>query len=183
MSMAEGSKGHTAVLTNVTWINIVVRACEVVTTLALAAMVLVIVIDVITRNLFGFSLQVSDELCGYFLVVATFVAMPVALANDAIHKVHFVEDRFSERTRLILQIFVAIVALAVCLIIEWSLARLVVLSFRNESAAMTDLNTPLWIPQAAMPIGFGLLCVVMAALIVVKIKQFRTLSPAHSSGK
>ncbi len=33
------------------------------------------------------------------------------------------------------------------------------LSFRSGSVAMTDLGTPLWIPQAVMPIGFGFFCI------------------------
>jgi TRAP-type C4-dicarboxylate transport system permease small subunit len=177
--MADGlQERRTAAIGNSAWLHGVVRLCEAVTTLALIAMVSVIVLDIVTRNLFGFSFQVSDELSGYFLVTATFLAMPVALAQGGLHKVGFLEDRLSARGRLRLQIGVAFVSLAACLTIEWSLARFVVLSYQSGDTAMTDLGTPLWIPQAAMPIGFGLFCLMLAATIAAKIAQLRLPSAA-----
>jgi TRAP-type C4-dicarboxylate transport system permease small subunit len=158
------------------WLKGLLRVCEVIGSVALTLMVFIIVVDIVTRNLFGFSLQISDEVCGYLLVCTTFIAMPFSLANGGWHKVHFVEDRLNERTRLGLQIGIGILSLFVCVLIEWYLARFVVLDYRSGGNAMTDLNTPLWIPQAVMPIGFGLLCVVLAAVIVTTIGKFRALS-------
>ena len=183
--MSEGSHDpESAVIQKYRWVRGVVRLCEIGTILALAGMVLVITVDVVTRNFLHFSYQMSDELSGYFLVAATFLAMPVALAHDAFHKVQFLENALSERMRAKLQIVVAFLALAVCLTMEWSLARFVVLSFQSGSIAMTDLATPLWLPQLLMPIGFGLLSLIMAVLIVVKIAALRAVAVrAHRAQK
>jgi TRAP-type C4-dicarboxylate transport system permease small subunit len=182
--MSEGSHDpESAVIRKYRWVRSVVRLCEIGTILALVGMVLVISVDVVTRNFLHFSYQVSDELSGYFLVAATFLAMPVALAHDAFHKVQFLENTLSERTRAKLQILVAVLALAVCLTMEWSLARFVVLSFQSGSIAMTDLATPLWLPQLLMPVGFGLLSLVMAAVIFVKIAALRALPPDQPASK
>ena len=162
------------------WLKRLEHACEALTAVALALMVVIISVDIVTRNVFHFSLQISDEVCGYLLVAATFLAMPVSLARGGWHKVHFLEDRLGERARLGMQVIVWIMSLAVCIVIEGYLIRYVVLGYRSGSAAMTDLNTPLWIPQALMPIGFGILCVFIAAVIVTTISRFRATSPSST---
>lgn len=183
--MSEGSGSldpAVAALQKYRWVQGVVRFCEIAAILALVGMVAVITVDVITRNFFHFSFQVSDEFSGYFLVVATFLAMPVALASDAFHKVQFLEHSLGPKARVKLQIVVVMLSLAVCCVMEWSLIRFVVLSYYSGSIAMTDLMTPLWLPQLAMPVGLGLLSIVMAALLVVKVAQLRAMpSDTHSA--
>ena len=43
--------------------------------------------------------------------------------------------------------------LFVCVVLIWQLARLTLQSYRSEDVAPTLMATPLWIPQAVMPIG------------------------------
>lgn len=168
--MNEGIEGGaTAPTGGLAWLKAIEWLCELVAIAALAVMVVIMTVDVVTRNFLGFSFQISDEIGGYMLVVATFFAMPVALIKGGLHKVSFLENRFPPRARLNLQIAVGLLSLFVCLVIEWQLVRYEISSFNSGSHSMTDLGTPIWLPQAAMPVGFGLFCLALAAFIAADI--------------
>jgi TRAP-type C4-dicarboxylate transport system permease small subunit len=175
--MSEGIGDGSAAPAGPAWLTGIERVCELIAIAALAVMVTVMTVDVVTRNFLGFSFQISDEVGGYMLVVATFFAIPVALIKGGLHKVVFVENRLAARTRLKLQIGVGLVSLFVCLVIEWQLVRYLISSFKSGSHSMTGLGTPLWLPQAAMPIGFGLFCIVLAAFVAADIRSARSPAP------
>ena len=50
------------------------RLCKLACVIALVVMLVVIAVDIVTRSLFNFSFEISDELGGYMLVVITFAA-------------------------------------------------------------------------------------------------------------
>jgi len=65
------------------------RLCNLACMLALVVMLVTIGADIITRSVFNFSFEVSDELGGYMLVVITFLSLPVCQANDSFHHMSF----------------------------------------------------------------------------------------------
>ena len=71
--------------------NIVDEACEAVCSLFLLAMIVLIGAEAIARNVFGTSLQITDEVGGYLLVAMTFLSMSVAEAHGAFHRVELVQ--------------------------------------------------------------------------------------------
>src|SRR5580704_17510805 len=79
--------------------SIVERACKLACAAALIVMLVVIGTDILTRSLFNFSFEISDELGGYMLVLISFVSLSVCQANDSFHHVEFVQARLSERGR------------------------------------------------------------------------------------
>ena len=58
-------------------------------------MLVVVAVDIVTRSLFNFSFEISDELGGYLLVVIAFVSLPVCQASDSFHRVELVQSRLS----------------------------------------------------------------------------------------
>ena len=160
------------------WLRDIERACALASALALVAMVVIIVTDVVTRNFLGFSFQISDEFGGYLLVAATFMAMPVAAARGAFHQVAFLQMRLPERARLAVEATVHAISLAVCLIMEWQIVRFVMINYRSGDAAPTQTGTPLWIPQLAMPIGMGLLCLMLFIRVIRAIDEWRSYEGA-----
>src|SRR4051812_28134803 len=51
--------------------------CRVLCEAALVAMVVMMIAEVVGRALFDFSFQVTDELCGYLLIIISFLSLPV----------------------------------------------------------------------------------------------------------
>ena len=75
--------------------SIVERACKLACVVALTVMLVVIGVDILTRSLFNFSFEISDELGGYMLVVIAFVSLPVCQISDSFHHVELVQSRLS----------------------------------------------------------------------------------------
>ncbi len=121
--------------------------------LAIVAMGLIVFSEIVTRNLFGFSFEVSDELGGYIIVGISFLSLPVCQVYRSYHHVQFVQARLSPRLRALSHLAFDLLSLLFCLILLWQLSRFVLSSYHSGDEAPTLLGTPLWIPQATMPLG------------------------------
>src|SRR6202451_2176981 len=155
--------------------SIVERACKLACVAALITMLIVIGVDILTRSLFNFSFEISDELGGYMLVVITFVSLPVCQINDSFHHVELVQSRLSPFARAISHVIFALLSLAFCVLLLWQLARFELSSFRFGDRAPTYLATPLWIPQIAMMLGASALCFSMARTLAADVARLRAL--------
>ena len=144
-------------------------AAEVLCSLFLLAMIVMIAAEAIARNVFGTSLQITDEVGGYLLVALTFLSMSVAESRGAFHRVELVQMRLSPAARMISQIIFDLMALAASGLVTWQLVRLALNSWRAEDVA----PTPLWLPQTSMGIGMALLCLALMRSIAAKIRYLR----------
>ena len=68
---------------------------ETLCAMFLVAMIVLIGAEAIARNVFGTSLQVTDEVGGYLLVALTFLSMSVAEAHGAFHRVELIQSKLS----------------------------------------------------------------------------------------
>jgi TRAP-type C4-dicarboxylate transport system permease small subunit len=148
-------------------------ACEAICSLFLLAMIVMIGAEAIARNMFGTSLQITDEVGGYLLVALTFLSMSVAEAHGGFHRVEFVQMRLSPRMRIVSQIAFELVSLAASALVTWQLIRLALNSYRSEDVAPTPLATPLWMPQTSMGVGMALLCLALVRTIFAKVRVLR----------
>jgi TRAP-type C4-dicarboxylate transport system permease small subunit len=148
--------------------------CEAVCGLFLLAMIAMIGAEAIARNVFGTSLQITDEVGGYLLVALTFLSMSVAEAHGGFHRVEFVQMRLSPRMRIVSQIIYELISLVASALVTWQLIRLALNSFHTEDVAPTPLATPLWMPQTSMGVGMALLCLALLRTIIAKVRVLRT---------
>jgi TRAP-type C4-dicarboxylate transport system permease small subunit len=153
--------------------SVVDVACEALCSLLLLAMIVMVAAEAIARNVFGTSLQITDEVGGYLLVALTFLSMSVAESHGAFHRVELVQARLSLSGRIASQIVFDLMALAASALVTWQLVRLALNSWRAEDVAPTPLGTPLWLPQTSMGIGMALLCLALLRSIAVKVKHLR----------
>ncbi|HYZ22723.1 MAG TPA: TRAP transporter small permease [Rhodopila sp.] len=129
--------------------NLCMWVCE----LAIVAMGAVVILEIITRNLFGFSFEISEELGGYIIVGISFLSLPVCQVYRSYHHVQFVQARLSPRMQALSPLVFDLLSLLFCIVVVWQLTRFVMASYRSEDVAPTLLATPLWIPQLFMPLG------------------------------
>jgi TRAP-type C4-dicarboxylate transport system permease small subunit len=146
---------------------------EAVCSLFLLAMIVMIGAEAIARNVFGTSLQVTDEVGGYLLVALTFLSMSVAESHGAFHRVELVQMRLTPSLRIVSQIVFDLMALAAAMLVSWQLIRLALNSWRAEDVAPTPLGTPLWLPQTSMGLGMVLLCLALIRTIAAKVMVLR----------
>ena len=141
--------------------SIVERICRLACVAALIVMLVVVAVDIVTRSLFNFSFEISDELGGYMLVVITFVSLPVCQVSDSFHHVELVQSRLSPFGRALSHVDLRSAVVRVLRAAAVAARALEMSSFRFADRAPTYLATPLWIPQAAMALGAAAVCFTM----------------------
>src|SRR6202140_4806544 len=149
--------------------SIVERACKLTCVAALIVMLVVIGVDILTRSLFNFSFEISDEVGGYMLVVIPFVSLPVCQISDSFHRVELVQSRLSPFGRAVSHVIFDLLSLAFCALLAWQLVRFEISSYRFDDHAPTYLATPLWLPRIAMMLGAAALCFSMARTLAADV--------------
>lgn len=151
------------------------KTCTVICAAAIIAMGAVVITEIVTRNLLGFSFEMSDELGGYIIVGIAFISLPVCQVYRSYHHVQFVQNRLSPRLQAASHLLFDILSLLFCLIVLWQLTIFVMASYRSGDQASTLLATPLWIPQAAMPIGLLAATVSLTRSMIGNWRRFRAI--------
>ena len=175
MAQIEQGRPHGSPSTRKLKESIVERACKLACVAALITMLIVIGVDILTRSLFNFSFEISDELGGYMLVVITFVSLPVCQINDSFHHVELIQSRLSPFGRAVSNVIFDLLSLAFCVLLFWQLIRFQISSYRFGDQAPTYLATPLWIPRIAMLVGAAALCFSMMRTLAADIGIMRRL--------
>jgi TRAP-type C4-dicarboxylate transport system permease small subunit len=147
------------------------RACRLICEIAIVVMVGIVVAEIFTRNVLGFSMQLSDELGGYIIVGITFLSLSVCHASGSYHHVEFLQARLPWRARLALNLFFDLLSLAFAAVLVWQLIRLELRSFHSGDAAPTILATPIWIPQITMAAGSLALAWSLILSILAKVRH------------
>lgn len=148
-------------------LGLVERACQLICEVSIVALAVIVLTEIVTRNVFNFSFQISDEVGGYIIIGLTFLALPVCQARRAYHHVMFLQVRLPPRLREVVNLGFDLLALGFCAILVWELTWQAVQTWQTGDIAPTELATPLWIPQAIMPIG----CVALALVLVRDIAR------------
>lgn len=133
-----------------TWLE---KGCMAMCEIGIAAIALIVLTELVTRNLFGFSFEASEELGGYIIVGITFLSLPVCQVYRAYHHVQFLQNRLSPRMQALSHLVFDLLSIVFTVVLIWQLGRFVMQSFHSGDQSPTLLATPLWIPQAIMPIG------------------------------
>ena len=142
-------------------------------------MLVLIAVDIVTRAVFNFSFEVSDEVGGYMLVVICFLSLSPCHVNGSFHQVELVQARLSPRSRSISQLAFGLLSLAACGLLAWQFIRLEMSSWRFGDVTPSYLSTPLWLPRLPMALGMIALAFSLMRTIVAEAKRLRQLTAAH----
>jgi TRAP-type C4-dicarboxylate transport system permease small subunit len=159
----------TALLRAARAVDHVGAAAMVVSAVAVAAMAVLVTIEVLGRSLASVSTLVADEMAGYLLVVLTFFGLADSLRTGAFIRVEFVDHWLGARARRRLETVLLVVALAYTLFLAWDFWRLVMQSYRFGSTSLQVSRTPLWIPQACMAAGTTILALQLTSTMVRRL--------------
>ncbi|ODN69080.1 Sialic acid TRAP transporter permease protein SiaT [Methylobrevis pamukkalensis] len=124
------------------------RGLAIVGGLIIIAAAALICVEVFVRKILGSSTGVTDELCSYALAIGSTLAFPYCLVERA----HIRVDSFTRLMPARLQAVIDLVALAALTgffsLVAWYAVDTAWVSFMRDSRALTQLRTPLALPQA-----------------------------------
>ena len=140
----------------------------------LVCMLATVLANITARSVFNVSLGFGDEYAAYALVALSFLGAPIAYRRKRkMMQVRLLFDRLPSGTRLGLDVVWHAVGMAFSLVLFLYLWRHWLSTFEKGAISTTSTQTPLWVPQALMPMGSALLCVVVAACLVESVMQLR----------
>jgi TRAP-type transport system small permease protein len=143
-----------------------IKACAVGACLFLAFMTVAISVEVVLRSFFATTMQFTDEYSGYMVLATCALGVPYCREKNALLTVDFIVKRLSPSVRAKLDFVYGLVALAFCSMIFYYITKFWLTTIERKLTAATMQHTPLWIPQMLLPLGFALLCLVIARKLV-----------------
>lgn len=132
-------------------------AAGTVAEFALVAMLVVMVAEVVARQIFHSSLLIAEELASYFLLAATFLGLGLAFFDGALFRMEAIIERVRGAPRQTYELVLGLLALAVSAILTWWLTDYTLSTFDRGLVSDGRVPIPLWIPQVTMPLGALLL--------------------------
>ena len=143
------------------------------------ALMVLVTVGVTARRVFGHALIFGDEYSAYMMVFCVFMGGAYTLQQDAHIRVDVLAIRLNERLRISLRFITSCLSLIYGAVLTWKAGWLVLYYKDIGHEALSVLETPTWIPAAAMPIGLAFLSIQMVVCIV---EDLRFLLKANSIG-
>ncbi len=131
--------------------------------MAVLAMVFVLMnVEILSRTLLGVSTLVADEYAGYGFALTITAGLTYAHRSDALLRVDFGIDRMPRWLRAVSLGLASLLGFTAAGFAAYVGYKVWALSWLFDSASAFASSTPLWLPQAAIPLGFGVLALSFA---------------------
>ena len=121
----------------------------------LAVMVILAVVQIFYRNVFGIGLLWADPMLRTMVLWVALAGAVIATRTDNHIRIDFFTRYMSERYSAYVHRLVYIFSAAVCLLISWHAYRFVRSEYEVGTTAF--LNIPSWVTAIIIPIGFFLI--------------------------
>mgnify|MGYP001619958822 FL=1 len=127
--------------------------------------------DVIGRKFFHISSAVTDEIGGYALAMGGMWALAYTLRTGGHVRIDVLLPHLPLRVQGILNYAALVVMTLFASMVAFYSWRLAIDSFTGSAKAMSFIQTPLFIPQGLMAVGFSMLTLEAIAILVVGLAE------------
>ena len=136
-------------------VNGIAMICALVAGVAVAALAILILIDIIGRSI-GHSVQGTDELGGYVLALCGSLGLSWTLINRAHPRIDLGFRLFSPTMRNLLHVLAQGTMFLFSLFMTWHALTEFRATLQFGAVTNTPLQTPLWLPQSLWLMGLVL---------------------------
>lgn len=147
-------------------VDLTTRIAETVSAILLWVILIVLLAELLSRNLLAASLAGSWELSAFTMSAMFYLALASALRAGTHVRIAFLSSLFRGRAARTLEGVVLILALAVSAYATLALANLSLSSLGRGSRSW-ELSLPLALPQGLVALGMGLFSLAFAARFVL----------------
>ena len=154
-------------------IGLLETGCTFVASIAFVAMIAIIAFGTLCRYFLGLPIAFVDEYSGYLLVVMGFLAMVLALKRNAHITVDIVQRALPEKVRGWVDVGAQCIGILIAAVLFWLSLKLFYENYATGMRASTIMETPLWIPQVSIPLGWAVFILFAAVRIKNQLKSIR----------
>ena len=120
-------------------------------------MLVLMVVEIAVRGIFHVSTQIADEYSGYLFLAMTMASFLYAQRQDRLMRINMFRVRMSLRWRAGVDGVTSLMAVVLSVILCDATWNTVWGSMQFGSVSIQYSQTPLYIPQILMPVGFAIL--------------------------
>lgn len=146
--------------------NAIAFAAASLAALILIGMVVLIIVEIVLRNLFLQSTHITEEFVAYGLASLIFLAFAYALRQGALIRVDIVITRLPHRARVTLEVILVLVTLAVVVFLETFIFQTFLRHWNSGSVSWSTAQVPLWAPQLIVFVGIAIFCLQLVAYLL-----------------
>lgn len=129
--------------------------------------------EVIVRAAFNAPTEWVTEISTYFLSIGGFLGMGVAYAGKKHIRVDIFLTKMSHKTQTYLSLITSLLGAFYAFLFAMKGLDMALLSLELDNRAPTTLSSPLWIPQMSMPLGLGLLALLLLETFLIDIVRIQ----------
>ena len=139
----------------------------------LLAIIVLTMVEVVSRYVLKNPLILSDELGGYAMVVVSFLGLAYCAQEKGHIRITFIVERLSPRTTGYIRIASLVLGLVFVAVAAWVSWKFLGDSFTRDMRSNSMLRTPLKWPQMALPVGFTLFALILLGQLVRALQRLR----------
>lgn len=137
--------------------------------LAMLVIVALISVEIGARSLFSSSTLIADEYSGYLMVAVVMLGLSYTFAEGGHIRINILTSRLSGWPARVLDVLVALAALLMCAFFLYHAVLMVYDSFSYDMRADSISETPVYMPQIMIVVGFTFLTLQVAAHVVRRL--------------
>jgi TRAP-type C4-dicarboxylate transport system permease small subunit len=141
-------------------IDPLIKAAGAAAALALALIGAIIIAQIIAR-LVGQQVPAADDFAAWAMAASAFLALPYAMRHGDHIRVTLILQRLPARLQRGVETLATALGFALAAWAAWHAALFVHGSWQYDEVAQGQLRVPLWLPQLCMPVGLGLLALLL----------------------
>lgn len=132
-------------------------SAEILAAAAVGAIVVLVVYEVVARYVFNAPTLWTQDVCIYLLLWAAFLGLaPAERAGEHI-RIDLAINRLKPPARRRLELATCLMVAAFAGLAAWKGLEVALQSYKFGRRSVSLFSVPMWIPQAALPVGAGLL--------------------------
>lgn len=139
----------------------------------LLGIIVLTMVEVVSRYVLQNPLILSDELGGYALVAVSFLGLAYCGQENGHIRITFIVERLDPRTTGYIRIASLALGLAFVAVAAWVSWKFLGDSFARDMRSNSMLRTPLKWPQLAIPVGFTLFALILLGQLVRALQRLR----------
>ena len=146
-------------------------AGAVVAAAATLAILALVCIEVILRELFDLSTLVADEMSGYLNVAVVYLGLSYTLREGGFIRVEALYRRIAHRAGRLAPWLIVLTSLVYLLVLIVYMCKHVAYSYDAGIRSMFVSQTPLFWPQLLIPLGLGILALQLLAYALKRVRD------------
>lgn len=162
-------------------ITLVENICITLSGLFLVLLLALIVPGTISRYLFNYPFHFVEEYSGYLFVAIGFLAVPYALRKGAHVSVTAGVKYLSHKTRAVLEMVTTSITICVAGLLFWHSLKFCYGNYQIHMLSSTIMQTPLWIPQSFICVGWFTFVLSLILHVIRKIEEYREIRTGGES--